>query len=245
MHSFTRILNFVLMTAPELKPLRDQIKTALHKSATSNASSPSSSPSSCAGASSAIRKDKHKAKEPALKRRESSPQVDSSMDDPSTAVFDVLYHCWCCSTLSAFSLCLLSREYFLASAIISRAGGRHLSAGFLTQGEKLLELLETPVFLQVRLDLLQCCNASLHSRQLLKALYGLLMLLPTSTSFSRMSARLRTVGTSGISSDSAGMRNGSKMSDLDNYTAISPERMSVFLSTYDQVQESMGFMAVV
>lgn len=235
------------MTAPELKPLRDHIKTALHKSATSSVSSLSSSPppSSSPDATTAVCTDKQRAKELAQKQQALSSKVESPSDDKSAAVFDVLYHCWCCSTLSAVSLCLLSREYFLASAIISRAGGRHLSAGFLAQGEKLLELLETPVFLQVRLDLLQCCNASLHSRQLLKAMYGLLMLLPTSPSFSRMSARLRTVGTSGISSDSTGMRTGGKKSDLDTYTAISPERMSVFLSTYDKVQESMGFMAVV
>jgi len=173
------------------------------------------------------------------------PQREGAVAGKSSAdaaeLFDALYHCWCCNTMATITLCLLSREYYLAFAIISRVGGRDPSVGFLSQGEKLLELLEAPVFLQVRLDLLRCCNAHLHSRQLLKALYGLLMLLTSSPSCQRLSARLKAVATSRIE---VVIQKGAQH-DFDDYTAISPARMGALLSTFDRVQASMGFDTVV
>ena len=208
---FTRILNLVLLTAPELSTLRESIKYVLHKP--------------------------HKLGEPAQGDLADADGDAGNSSSSAEELFDVLYHCWCCNTMSTIMLCLLSREYYLAAAIISRVGSSDASVGFLSQGEKLLELLEAPVFLQVRLDLLRSCNAHLHSKQLLKAMYGLLMLLPSSGNAQRLANRLKAVALSRL--------DGNTCNTFDNYTAISPDKMASFLGTYDRVQASMGFASIV
>ena len=211
--SFTRILNLLMVTAPELEALRTQVKSALQRS-----------------------------QSPHPPQRDGAVAVTGKSSSADAAeLFDALYHCWCCNTMATITLCLLSREYYLASAIISRVSARDPSVGFLSQGEKLLELLEGPVFLQVRLDLLRCCNAHLHSKQLLKALYGLLMLLTSSPNSQLLSARLKAVAASRIE---VVVQKGAQH-DFDDYTAISSARMGALLSTFDRVQASIGFNTVV
>jgi vacuole morphology and inheritance protein 14 len=63
--------------------------------------------------------------------------------------------------------------------------------GFLMQIDKLVQLLESPIFVQLRLQLLEV-DATYHA-PLLKSLYGLLMLLPQSTAFRTLKDRLATV----------------------------------------------------
>lgn len=63
--------------------------------------------------------------------------------------------------------------------------------GFLMQIDKLVQLLESPVFVHLRLQLLDV--ESPHHAPLLKSCYGLLMLLPQSDAFRSLSDRLTTV----------------------------------------------------
>lgn len=63
------------------------------------------------------------------------------------------------------------------------------SACLLVQVDRLVQLLETPAFAFLRLQLL----APSRYPDLLKALYGLLMLLPQSSAFKTLSARLQSV----------------------------------------------------
>ena len=58
------------------------------------------------------------------------------------------------------------------------------------QIDKLIQLLESPIFIQLRLHLLETYSAS-HA-DLLKSLYGLLMLLPQSQAYKTLSDRLVT-----------------------------------------------------
>lgn len=59
------------------------------------------------------------------------------------------------------------------------------------QIDKLVQLLESPVFVHLRLQLLDV--ESLHHAPLLKSCYGLLMLLPQSDAFRSLNDRLATV----------------------------------------------------
>lgn len=63
--------------------------------------------------------------------------------------------------------------------------------GFLMQIDKLVQLLESPVFVHLRLQLLDV--ESPHHAPLLKSCYGLLMLLPQSDAFRSLNDRLTTV----------------------------------------------------
>ena len=59
------------------------------------------------------------------------------------------------------------------------------------QVDKLVQLLESPIFVHLRLQLLEINTT--HHADLLKSLYGLLMLLPQSQAYKTLSDRLVTV----------------------------------------------------
>ena len=59
------------------------------------------------------------------------------------------------------------------------------------QIDKLVQLLESPIFVHLRLQLLEV-HAPFHA-DLLRSLYGLLMLLPQSNAYKTLSDRLATV----------------------------------------------------
>lgn len=63
--------------------------------------------------------------------------------------------------------------------------------GFLMQIDKLVQLLESPVFVHLRLQMLDV--ESQHHAPLLKSCYGLLMLLPQSDAFRSLNDRLTSV----------------------------------------------------
>ena len=76
---------------------------------------------------------------------------------------------------------------FLALASID------ITVGFLMQIDKLVQLLESPVFLGLRLLLLTPPSADPSTSHLLITLYGLLMVLPQSNAYRTLNERLQTV----------------------------------------------------
>ena len=66
-----------------------------------------------------------------------------------------------------------------------------MTVGFLMQIDKLVHLLESPIFVHLRLQLLDA--EAVHHTHLLKSCYGLLMLLPQSNAFRSLNHRLETV----------------------------------------------------
>ncbi|TMW67782.1 hypothetical protein Poli38472_007454 [Pythium oligandrum] len=128
--------------------------------------------------------------------------------DDDVQVFTALFQSWCHNPVAVFSLCLLAQSYSLSCQLISKLYPSHLltapmmldltlfgvidaSVGFLMQIDKLVQLLESPIFIHMRLQLLEI-NASYHA-DLVKSLYGLLMLLPQSTAFKILRDRLASV----------------------------------------------------
>merc|ERR1712107_183660 len=67
-----------------------------------------------------------------------------------------------------------------------------ITVGFLMQIDKLVQLLESPVFIHLRLQLALGVDEP-HHTALLKSLYGLLMLLPQSDAYKSLNDRLMTV----------------------------------------------------
>lgn len=106
-------------------------------------------------------------------------------------VFTALFTCWCHNPVSTLSLCLLCQGYDLGSVLVQKFAEVEITTGLLMQIDKLVQLLESPIFVQLRLQLLEV-DAPFHA-SLLKSLYGLLMLLPQSTAFRTLKDRLATV----------------------------------------------------
>lgn len=138
-------LNLIMLTAPELAPLRKSLK-----------------------------------------------EISMTGSSPSDRdMFGTLFRCWCHNPVATFSLCLLSQVYELSACLVHKFAEINISVGFLMQLDKLVQLLESPVFIHLRLQLLEVNTPS--QGDLLHSLYGLLMLLPQSQAYKTLSDRLGTI----------------------------------------------------
>lgn len=111
--------------------------------------------------------------------------------DDGSAVFTALFSCWCNSPVSTYALCLLAQAYDLSFALVQRFSQLEVTVGFLMQIDKLVLLLESPVFVHLRLQLLDV--ESKYHAPLLKSIYGLLMCLPQGDAFRLLNDRLTAV----------------------------------------------------
>ncbi|XP_013162479.1 PREDICTED: protein VAC14 homolog [Papilio xuthus] len=109
------------------------------------------------------------------------------MDQPGSAqLLRGLYRCWCHSPVALLALCLLTHHYEHCNALIATFGDLDITVDFLTEVDKLVQLIESPIFAYLRLELL----AGSRSSALRGALFGLLMLLPQSDAFHALRHRL-------------------------------------------------------
>eukprot|EP01084_Bolivina_argentea_P259123 437113_1 len=105
-------------------------------------------------------------------------------------IFTTLFTCWCHNPVSTLSLCFLARAYNLSAALVREFVMIEVTVGFLMQIDKLVQLLEGPIFIQLRMELLDV-ESPLYP-MLMRSLYGLLMLLPQSTAYKILRDRLDT-----------------------------------------------------
>jgi len=112
-------------------------------------------------------------------------------------LFLALYPCWCHSAVSTVALCLLSRAYAHAAHVARSMGDAEseVTVRALVQIDQLVHLIESPVFANLRLRLLE---PNAHP-DLMRGLYALLMLLPQSDAFRTLHARLGAVPTLALS----------------------------------------------
>lgn len=108
-------------------------------------------------------------------------------------LFISLYKSWCHNAVAAFALCLLAQAYEHASNVLQIFAELELTVPLLVQIDKLVMLIESPVFTNLRLQLLEPDKYPYLS----KCLYGLLMILPQSSAFTSLRARLAVVNSSG------------------------------------------------
>jgi vacuole morphology and inheritance protein 14 len=109
------------------------------------------------------------------------------------SLFRALFISWVHNPISTFALCLLTQTYRLSSELILRIAAVDMTVSHLMQVDKLIQLLESPIFIHLRLQLLEEPTAGGPTLPLLKSLYGILMLLPQSTAFTSLKTRLESV----------------------------------------------------
>jgi vacuole morphology and inheritance protein 14 len=107
--------------------------------------------------------------------------------------FVTLFRSWCHNAVATFSLCLLAQAYEQASNLLHIFAELEITVNLLIQVDKLVQLLESPVFTYLRLQLLEPEKYP----YLYKCLYGLLMLLPQSSTFGTLKNRLNSVSAIG------------------------------------------------
>lgn len=100
--------------------------------------------------------------------------------------FSTLFQSWCYNVPSALSLCLLTSNYELSYSIIKNLAELEVTFQLLTQLDVLVQLLELHIFLKLRLQLLEPEN---HP-YLYKTLYGILMIMPQSSTYTTLKNRL-------------------------------------------------------
>jgi vacuole morphology and inheritance protein 14 len=184
---------------------------------------------------------------------QSNPEKYSQMNgskqknavEESLRVFVILFRCWSHNPVATFSLCLLAQAYDLSFALVKRFSQmQDVSVGFLMQIDKLVYLLESPIFVHLRLKLLDVESPS-HA-PLLKSIYGILLCLPQGDAFRLLNNRLTTVcnlrDNLGLRPMPDGAAQEMISSRLQNFPApASPERSPVSLQAllirYDEVVE--------
>ena len=87
------------------------------------------------------------------------------------------------------ALCLLTQNYDHASNLVQKFASIEVTAGLLKEIDELVQLIESPIFSFLRLQLL----VPQEQASLVRTLYGLLMLLPQSTAFNLLKQRLSCV----------------------------------------------------
>ncbi|KAJ9085706.1 hypothetical protein DSO57_1011408 [Entomophthora muscae] len=109
------------------------------------------------------------------------------------ALFVALHRSWCHSPVAAFALCLLAQAYEPAASLLQTFAEIEITVAMLIQVDKLVQLLESPIFTYLRLQLLEPDKHPF----LFKSLYGLLMLLPQSSAFTTLKNRLGCISVNG------------------------------------------------
>ncbi|KAJ8925779.1 hypothetical protein NQ315_009629 [Exocentrus adspersus] len=109
--------------------------------------------------------------------------------EANKALFTCLYETWCHNPVATVALCLLSQSYSHVCDLIKLFGTLEVTVEFLMEIDKLVQLIESPIFAYLRLELLEVpCDKSL-----ITALYGLLMLLPQTEAFTTLRTRLSCI----------------------------------------------------
>ncbi|SCU88840.1 LADA_0E12332g1_1 [Lachancea dasiensis] len=109
--------------------------------------------------------------------------------DTDSDFFSCLFKSWSHNPTSLLSLCLLAGKYELAYYVLQTFVEYELSVNDLVQIDILVQLLESPVFTSLRLQLLE----QERFPYLYKCLYGILMVLPQSKAFQILNTRLSSV----------------------------------------------------
>ncbi|KAK2612146.1 hypothetical protein QQS21_001876 [Conoideocrella luteorostrata] len=108
-------------------------------------------------------------------------------------LFVALFRSWCYNAVATFSLCLLAQAYEQAYNLLQIFGELDMTVNVLIQVDKLVQLIESPVFTYLRLQLLEPEKYP----YLYKCMYGILMLLPQSSAFAALKNRLNSVSSIG------------------------------------------------
>uniref|UniRef100_A0A8D8WR57 Protein VAC14 homolog n=1 Tax=Cacopsylla melanoneura TaxID=428564 RepID=A0A8D8WR57_9HEMI len=107
----------------------------------------------------------------------------------SCDLFKALYHSWTHNPVALIALCLLTQNYQHACDLLRQFGDIEITLDFLTEVDKLVQLIESPIFTYLRLELLDVSQ----NQHLVQAMFGILMLLPQSEAFRTLRSRLKCI----------------------------------------------------
>ncbi|XP_014216147.1 protein VAC14 homolog isoform X2 [Copidosoma floridanum] len=114
--------------------------------------------------------------------------------EKSVEVFLGLYKPWCHNPVAILALCLLTQNYSHACDVVN--GNIEVTVEFLVEIDKLVQLIESPIFTYLRLELLE----RQRNEALVHTLYGILMILPQSEIYSVLLRRLNAIPPHALSS---------------------------------------------
>lgn len=129
-------------------------------------------------------------------------------------LFNYRYSTWCYNPMSLFALCILSQNYYLSYRLIQYYGNLEPTLNFLMQVDRFVQLLESPIFVHVRLQLLDETNN--YFPYLVKSLYGLLMILPQGNAYTTLKERLNCVTSMHLALGSQS-KQPEKIEDVEKY----------------------------
>lgn len=208
-------LNLILLTAGEVEPLRLALRKALYKPVTTTINKEKEKE-----LKNEIENEQEKREDEVISLNDNISNNESVVvEEGNFELFAALFHCWCHNPVSTLSLCFLAEGYQLTQRLVATFSTIEMSIGFLMQIDKLIQLLESPIFISLRMQLLEgygvlsrlqggneelllgfdeeTMNISLqhaqHHDALIQSLYGLLMILPQSTAYRTLADRLATI----------------------------------------------------
>ncbi|KAJ5505375.1 Vacuole morphology and inheritance protein 14 [Penicillium expansum] len=170
-----------------------------------------------------------------------------NLDSKDGQMFFVgLFRSWCHNAVSTFSLCLLAQAYEQAYNLLQIFAELEMTVNMLIQIDKLVQLLESPVFTYLRLQLLEPEKYPF----LYKCLYGVLMLLPQSSAFAALKNRLNSVGNIGFlhgaprsttqTAPSFDRSTGTRLKTRDENSIRWVELLDKFKSVQERARRSQG-----
>ncbi|CAG5089147.1 Similar to Vac14: Protein VAC14 homolog (Rattus norvegicus) [Cotesia congregata] len=145
----------------------------------------------------------------------------------SRKLFVCLYESWCHNPVATMALCLLGQNYAHACDLVKSFANIEVTVEFLTEIDKLVQLIESPIFTYLRLELLE----PERNESLVRTLYGLLMILPQSEAFATLQRRLTAIppASSVIVAGKAGDPSNNKQTDGIDFARL--------LKHFESVQE--------
>lgn len=117
---------------------------------------------------------------------------DTKNDETSSQLFICLYKSWAHCPVSTLALCILGHAYLHVSQLVGIFSEIEITVDLLEEVDKLVQLLESPIFATLRLTLVSHENQA-DAQYLAQALYGILMLLPQTEAFHLLKNRLQCV----------------------------------------------------
>ncbi|KRZ68337.1 Protein VAC14 -like protein [Trichinella papuae] len=126
-------------------------------------------------------------------------------------LFSSLYLCWAHQPVALLALCLISRKYKHAANIVHYFSELEVNADLLVEIDKLIQLIESPIFTSLRLHLLD----PTYQADLAAVLYGLLMLLPQTEAFLILKRRLQCMPTLNFGMHCSDQFKANEKSNLD------------------------------
>jgi len=124
------------------------------------------------------------------------PCSQGRLDPRRVGLFQIILYAFSHNLVAALSLCLWGGAYLTAYSFLQQIDPLDVDIVFYLELDQLIELIERPLFRHLHLRMLECDSDPSNegsSLMLFRALKSMLMLIPQSTSYNVLKARLQTV----------------------------------------------------